>query len=591
MTERSPVSTRPSPVTSSDHAHINIMRSHPLPGGSLPHGEIRRLFVKGSSPGRFCAPEDDSTSSDESDVFVRELTPAFSLQAPSGDWYSSSGSDSDDKYGRKLSRRRISSLGASIRPVTALEVALAETTARLGQNLQLKAQRRVSGFQRELLDIEAQEHRAEEAAAQLSQQESNALAATDREFEARRAQDREHMISSLRTVHEQQAEQAARKVAELEAAERKEVEERERALAAANAKVDAARAKAEADAAAAEEAKAKRDQAEAERIAAEKKQQERGAGTNKHGIHTIAPSAAEFQKRCAERLAAAKEAVKPFIEDRAMRDMKRPIDKFITLNVQQISATLEQVRNKAQALAGFIAQHHDIQRTYALITLTAKLISQCEVQITRLHSFAFPLAEVAVAVAAAHPDFIELLLARLHESCPLAVPMYYGFRSGGDDLEYLRLLKYKITEEEENGRVKLIKESTDEYMGRMQGYVMLYAAITQSDNPANPHGLQHAWEYLARLINYVPANRLTAAALDAFLKVAGYKMAAVYKGQFIKLLQAVDRNFLEGLRQTNEPDARAVATRLQLYLNTRQFSKPPEGRDMPQYDASSYDRA
>lgn len=36
-------------------------------------------------------------------------------------------------------------------------------------------------------------------------------------------------------------------------------------------------------------------------------------------------------------------SVKPFVEDRAMRDKKRAIDKFVTLNVQQISATLEQV--------------------------------------------------------------------------------------------------------------------------------------------------------------------------------------------------------------------------------------------------------
>ena len=36
-------------------------------------------------------------------------------------------------------------------------------------------------------------------------------------------------------------------------------------------------------------------------------------------------------------------SVKPFVDDRAMRDKKRAIDKFVTLNVQQISATLEQV--------------------------------------------------------------------------------------------------------------------------------------------------------------------------------------------------------------------------------------------------------
>lgn len=37
------------------------------------------------------------------------------------------------------------------------------------------------------------------------------------------------------------------------------------------------------------------------------------------------------------------------------------------------------------------------------------------VQVTRLHSFAFPLAEVAVAVMAAFPEFVDLLVARLHQ--------------------------------------------------------------------------------------------------------------------------------------------------------------------------------
>jgi hypothetical protein len=36
-------------------------------------------------------------------------------------------------------------------------------------------------------------------------------------------------------------------------------------------------------------------------------------------------------------------------------------------------------------------------------------------QVTRLHAFAFPLAEVAVAVAAQHPEFAPLLVARLHQ--------------------------------------------------------------------------------------------------------------------------------------------------------------------------------
>lgn len=435
--------------------------------------------------------------------------PSFSLQAPSGV------SDSDTDDDSIVQSRCRPSIGPIVRPVSAYEVALAETTSRLSQQLQLKAQRRVSGFQRELLEIEAEERVAAEAALWRCQQEMNALAATDRQLEARRAQDREQLISSLRTVHDRQAEQAARTVAELEAAVRKEAEARERA--AAEKVQREAQLKAAQEAAAQAKAKAKaqeeaQKQAEAENSAAEvaaaaavrKPSKDNLAGSNQHGIVSAAPSALELQQRYAKRLATAKETVRPFVEDRAMRDIKRSIDKFVTLNVQQISATLEQVRQKSQALVGFIKQHHDVQRIYALITLAGKLMSQCEVQITRLHSFAFPLAEVAVAVAAAHPDFVDLLLARLHEACPLAVPMYYGFRSGGDELEYLRLMKYNITEDEEKGKVVTTKESTDEYMGRMQGYVMLYAAITQSDNPANPHGLEHAWKYLARLLNALP---------------------------------------------------------------------------------------
>lgn len=129
--------------------------------------------------------------------------------------------------------------------------------------------------------------------------------------------------------------------------------------------------------------------------------------------------------------------------------------------------------------------------------------------------------------------------------------------------------------------LQVTKESTDEFVGRMQGYLMLYAAVMQvrmmpgsrwcavcsglicthllrlpllrqgsasphsamlasrwlaagnplpplpafialllqSDNPQNPHGLGHAWALLARLLNALPANRVTATAVDALLKV------------------------------------------------------------------------
>lgn len=465
--------------------------------------------------------------------------------------------------------------------------------------LQLRVYRQVSQLQRDLAEVDAAERAAAASAAEERRRQEQELAAVDARRRQQGAQGREQLLLSLRTRHEQQAAEAARQVAELEAAAR-ERERREHA--AAEARAQAAEAKAAAEAAAQQQRSAEQEQQAAARAAqasaakakAEVRQREaeaNAAAASQPGILTLSPGAAELKERCATRLAAAQQEVAPFVADRAMRDAKRSIDKFVTLNVQQISATLEQVRAKSASLAGFVSRHAGAQRTYALLTLASKLLSQCEVQVTRLHAFAFPLGEVAAAVAAAHPDFVDLLLGHLHQACPLAVPAHWGFRPGGDELGYLRLAGYRVTQDEDNPGAPAEKESTDEFIGRMQGYVMLYAALTQSDNPGNPHGVPNAWAYLARLLNALPANRATAAALDAFLKVAGFRLAATYRGQFAKLLGVVEREFLPALSSCADPDARAVYTRLQTYLCTRQFLRPPEGRNMPRHDASSYDRA
>lgn len=58
-----------------------------------------------------------------------------------------------------------------------------------------------------------------------------------------------------------------------------------------------------------------------------------------------------------------------------------------------------------------------------LTLLLTRSLCECPLlpQVTRLHSFAFPLAEVAVAVMASQPDMVPLLAARLHQ---------VGWRSG-----------------------------------------------------------------------------------------------------------------------------------------------------------------
>ena len=60
---------------------------------------------------------------------------------------------------------------------------------------------------------------------------------------------------------------------------------------------------------------------------------------------------------------------------------------------------------------------------------------------------------------------------------------------------------------------------------------MLYGALVQVDDPRNPHGLDHAWNFLVRLLNTLPADRPTAKALICFLRMAGYAMYQRWGGQ------------------------------------------------------------
>ena len=123
-----------------------------------------------------------------------------------------------------------------------------------------------------------------------------------------------------------------------------------------------------------------------------------------------------------------------------------------------------------------------------------------------------------------------------------------------NDRDYYKLLGYI---ENEAGI-----ENTDDYVSRMNAYVTLYAAIIQvsfvkpcyidsllysahlikwimyiyvfstflhrdkdvsslfqAEIEGNSHGLKEGWTWCARFLNSLPADRLTASALEAFLKV------------------------------------------------------------------------
>ena len=157
----------------------------------------------------------------------------------------------------------------------------------------------------------------------------------------------------------------------------------------------------------------------------------------------------------------------------------------------------------------------------------------------KLNRYAFALAEVAVRIAIDVPRFGVLLVALIHEVCVNAVPKYYPFVQGryATDDEYYTLMGYVKSDEGD------AFETTDNYVDRMTGIMLFYAAFLQIDAPNHPHGVDAAWRWLARLLNRCPANRHTAVALDSFLKIAGFRMHNEYRGQFIKVLELVHRDF------------------------------------------------
>lgn len=258
-------------------------------------------------------------------------------------------------------------MGTGVRPLSPAELALVQLTAQLDEQLKLATQSRVAELERALADIDAAEAAEVAAVSMRQQQHVQALEVAEEAAQLRRQQEKQQLLTGLRTEHQAKAAEGQRKVEQLEqAARQKQEEERRRreAAAAAAAVEEERKAKEETAAAAAAEARLTQQQAEQDQKATEEKaSQERqqqaqaaaeavsqaasstaaAAAVQQGSGLRIAPSAAEWEKQCAERLKAAQESIKPFVEDRSMRDKKRSIDKFVTLNVQQISATLEQV--------------------------------------------------------------------------------------------------------------------------------------------------------------------------------------------------------------------------------------------------------
>lgn len=427
----------------------------------------------------------------------------------------------------------------------------------------------------------------------------------DKQYQRSIAEVRDTHLSALQREHEQRSQVEERKIRREAEARKREVlarEERERqeklkAEAEAKRKADAklfaeAERKRQAEAAAA----AALQRAEMERLAKESMEhavQEQARTENSSLAATsdvrrtsdpkpkVSETAAKLEHTRSMKLVTLLELSQSVQMNANMKKVLKDHERSLTKFLQQVSATQEQVRIKSMNLINELASSP--YQAFSITTFASKLMSQCEIQVSKLPSFAFALAQVVVNISSRIPEVMELVIAKLNEVCIFTVPKYYVFRKSQfeNDRAYYKALGYN----EEGGKL----ESTDDYAARMNAYVTLYAAITQADidGGANPHGLKEGWAWCARLLNTFPADRLTASALEAFLKVAGFKLCRVYKRSFMKMLHAISTEFVGSLRQQNDPDSRAVVSRLETYIGTEQFLQTPDGLHMPKSDLSS----
>lgn len=567
----------PSTSTSDDDDDDDVMLPVVI-GGRRGRGTPRR------GNGAYVAAPEETDSEDEKDEASRRK------KAGDGQRGGSSGTDGDGEEDEERSDGTVVMVGIGERTLVSVGRARQDAFERARERRErakATARRRIESLELELTMARDVETMALEENLRMVEDIRRRLMEADEAFAAdasKLRQTRARVATEARKETDALVMRAVAADAEArEAAERARVEEEKRV----KAEEEAAKKKAEEEEAAAklkaeEEAKKKAAEEEAKRAQAASDYVSGKTTGGEVPRVAAASEALEQETTLAKTLAEARATVAEYQAHPGARMERRKLTNAIVVHVQQIAATKEQINKKSRDIMMLLVQLQEPQKTFALLSIAKKMLSQCDVQVAKLNRYAFALAEVAVRIACDVPRFGALLVALIHEVCVSSVPKYYPFVPGryATDEEYYGLMGYTKTEE---GAF----ETTDAYIDRMTGVMLFYAAFVQVEAPNHPHGVDAAWRWLARLLNRCPPNRYTAAALDSFLKIAGYRMHNEYRGQFVKVLELIHREFIPKLDAKNEPDIRPVSSRMKTYLQESLYAKAPEGRDMPNTDTSS----
>eukprot|EP00743_Colponemidia_sp_Colp-15_P008173 GILK01008864.1.p1 GENE.GILK01008864.1~~GILK01008864.1.p1 ORF type:complete len:641 (-),score=138.38 GILK01008864.1:60-1949(-) len=283
------------------------------------------------------------------------------------------------------------------------------------------------------------------------------------------------------------------------------------------------------------------------------------------------------------------------INDSTQPEIKRlrtQVKKTVNLSIQQISASMEQIVKKAEEMKQLMKlaqQEGEIMYQYTCNMVADKFKTQAESLIARSRSSCFPYAQTIVLVSVEFPLLLELVLAYLNKACPFTVP-YFPAKAANETDDDLRV-KWGYLRKEDGSL-----EAEDDFIGRMEGFMALFAAIPQcpvtvgrnfmAASVPHPFGIDQAWLWLARLLNQ-KIRRLTCMFLYVFLDIAGFSLCQSYPNQmkkvFILLAQSAVPQF-EELKAKGTKGLEPALTNLRLYLTEYIRSgqaRKPEGKDIP----------
>ncbi|GCC34545.1 mRNA export factor GLE1 [Chiloscyllium punctatum] len=265
-------------------------------------------------------------------------------------------------------------------------------------------------------------------------------------------------------------------------------------------------------------------------------------------------------------------------KDFKVKKIKMDLQKAATIPVGQISSIagshlreiFEKINNlllgKQISSGGKMVaiSQHPQGKDFVCYKLAEKFVKQGEEEVASHHEAAFPIAVVASGIWESHPKVGDLFLAHLHRKCPYAVPFFPSWKDGQQKEEYQRLLGYRVLDNS--------VEQQDNFLKRMSGMIRLYAAIILlrwpygSKQAEHPHGLNHAWHWLAQMLNMEPLADITATLLYDFLEVCGNALMKKYQNQFWKMIVLIKNDYFPRIEAVTGTGQVGAVIRLRQFL-------------------------